>query len=123
MKILGIGNDIVEIERVEKAIKRTEKFKEKVFSKKEIEIVEKKASPFASYAGRFAAKEAVAKAFGTGIRFALTDIEILNDELGKPYVNLRNKLKEKYDNIEIMITISHNRKDAIATAIIVKREK
>ncbi|TDT70585.1 holo-[acyl-carrier-protein] synthase [Hypnocyclicus thermotrophus] len=122
MKILGIGNDIIEIERVEKAIKRTKKFKEKVFSEKEIEIVEKKSSPFASYAGRFAAKESVAKAFGTGIKFSLTDIEILNDKLGKPYVNLRNKLKEKYDNIDIMITISHNRKVAIATAIVISKE-
>ena len=76
--ILGIGNDVVEIARIEKAISN-EKFIKRVYTEKEIEIIEKKGNKIASYAGRFSAKEAISKALGTGIRdFNLTDIEILN---------------------------------------------
>ena len=95
MEIYGIGTDIIEISRIKNAINNTALFKSKVYTKKEIEYIEKKRNPYASYAGRFAAKEAVSKAFGTGVYgFSLKDIEILNDELGKPYVILYGKIKE-----------------------------
>lgn len=122
MKILGLGNDIVEISRVEKALERRG-FKERVFTQKEIETIEKKGNKAESFAGRFSGKEAVAKALGTGVRgFNLTDIEILNDELGKPYVKLHNSLATKEEKIEIHLSISHSREYATATAIIVAKE-
>ncbi len=121
MKIYGIGTDIIEISRIEKAIKQTSLFKRKVYTEKEIEHIEKKKHPYSSYAGRFAAKEAVSKAFGTGVHgFSLSDIEILNDELGKPYVVLYNKIKQKAFGMMIQISISHSREYAVSTVIIYK---
>lgn len=119
MKIYGIGTDIIEIERIKEAINRTSAFKTKVYSKKEIEYIEKKKNPYASYAGRFAAKEAVSKALGTGVRgFSLSDIEILNDNLGKPIVYLYNEVKKVAQNLKIQISISHSRDYAVSTVII-----
>ena len=93
MEIYGIGTDIIEISRIRDAINRTSSFKKKVYTEKEIEYIEKKKEPYVSYAGRFAAKEAVSKALGTGVRgFSLSDVEILNDELGKPNVVLYNEI-------------------------------
>lgn len=120
MRLIGIGNDIIEIERIKKAISR-DGFKERVFSKKEIEQIEKRGGKIESYAGRFAGKEAISKAMGTGIRdFNLNDIEILNNELGKPEVFLKENLVK--GSWEIEISISHCKEYAIATAIIMERE-
>jgi holo-[acyl-carrier protein] synthase len=119
--ILGIGNDVVEIERIEEAIKRNERFKERVYTKREIEYAEKNRNPFFVYSGRFAAKEAISKAFGTGIvGFNLTDIEILNNGDGKPYVVLHENAKERFGEFELMVTISHSKTVAMATAILIK---
>ncbi len=119
MEIYGIGNDIVEISRIKEAVEKNSRFKEKVYSVREIEYLESKPG-YASHAGRFAAKEAVSKALGTGVRgFGLKDIEIVNDELGKPYVNLLGELAEKNRNLHIYITISHSRDYATATALAV----
>ena len=122
MEIYGIGTDIIEISRIEKAINQTSLFKRKVYTEKEIEHIEKKKHPYVSYAGRFAAKEAVSKAFGTGVYgFSLSDIEILNDELGKPYVTLYNTIKEKAEGLTVQISISHSREYAVSTVIIYKK--
>lgn len=121
--ILGIGNDIVEISRIEKAISN-EKFLKRVYTEKEIELIEKKGVPSASYAGRFSAKEAISKALGTGVRdFNLTDIEILNDELGKPFVNFKNNLLEIMKGKKMEISISHSKEYATAVAILVEKER
>ena len=121
--ILGIGNDIIEIERVEKAILK-EGFKNKVYTQKELENIEKRGNRTETYAGIFSAKEAISKAIGTGVReFSLTDLEILNDDLGKPYVVVSEKLdkilKTKKEDYQIEISISHSRKYATAMAIII----
>lgn len=122
MELLGLGNDIVEIERIEKAITRTKSFKEKVYTEKEIEYAERKNKVYETFAGRFAAKEAISKAFGTGVReFSLLDIEILNNDLGKPYVVLKGDLEEKYKECRIEISISHSKTCAMATAILIKK--
>jgi len=77
--IVGIGNDIIEIERVEKAISK-EGFIAKVYTQREIENIVKRGNRTETYAGIFSAKEAISKAIGTGVReFALTDLEILNE--------------------------------------------
>lgn len=122
MDIFGIGNDIVEIDRIKKAIDKNQKFRDRVYSPREIDYIDKKSNPYPSYAGRFAAKEAVSKAMGTGVRgFNLFDIEILNDELGKPYVKFTGELGEKYAEFHIMLTISHSREYATAVAILMKK--
>ena len=120
--ILGIGNDIIEIERIEKAILR-EGFKNKVYTQKELKNIEKRGNRVETYAGIFSAKEAISKAIGTGVReFSLTDLEILNDDLGKPYVVVSERLdkiiKSKKEDYQIEISISHSKKYAIAMAII-----
>lgn len=118
--ILGIGNDIVEIARIEKAI-QNESFKKRVYTENEIELIEKKgAGKVASYAGRFSAKEAISKAMGTGVRgFNLIDIEILSDELGKPIVNFKNELEKFMNNKRIELSISHSKEYATAVAILI----
>jgi holo-[acyl-carrier protein] synthase len=119
--IIGLGTDIVEISRIKKAIERTPTFLKKVYTEKEIEYISKKKNPYPSYAGRFAAKEAISKAFGTGVReFSLLDIEILNDELGKPVVYLSEKLRKKNSG-KITLSISHCKEYATATAILSKQ--
>ena len=120
--IVGIGNDIIEIERIEKAISK-EGFKNKVYTQKELENIEKRGDRVETYAGIFSAKEAISKAIGTGVReFSLTNLEILNDDLGKPYVVVSEKLdkiiKSKKEDYQIEISISHSKKYAIAMAII-----
>ena len=120
--ILGIGNDIIEIERIEKAILK-EGFKNKVYTQRELENIEKRGNRTETYAGIFSAKEAISKAIGTGVReFSLTDLEILNDDLGKPYVVVSEKLdkilRNKKEDYQIEISISHSKKYAIAMAII-----
>lgn len=121
--IVGIGNDIIEIERVEKAISK-EGFIAKVYTQREIENIVKRGNRTETYAGIFSAKEAISKAIGTGVReFALTDLEILNDDLGKPYVIVSDKLNKiiqrKKESYQIEIAISHSKKYATAMAIII----
>ena len=120
--IVGIGNDIIEIERIEKAISK-EGFKNKIYTQRELENIKKRGNRAETYAGVFSAKEAISKAIGTGVReFSLTNLEILNDDLGKPYVVISEKLdkiiKSKKEDYQIEISISHSKKYAIAMAII-----
>ncbi len=115
MKIFGIGTDIVNIKRMEKSLKRRSyQFKNKIFSKNEITYCEKKKNPSSFYAKRFAAKEALTKALGVGIRkgINLKDIQILNDNKGKPFIELkgpidkflRRKIKNKKYNIYLSLS-------------------
>ena len=120
--IVGIGNDIIEIERIEKAISK-EGFKNKIYTQRELENIKKRGNRAETYAGVFSAKEAISKAIGTGVReFSLTNLEILNDDLGKPYVVVSEKLdkiiKSKKKDYQIEISISHSKKYATAMAII-----
>ena len=121
--IVGIGNDIIEIERIEKAISK-EGFKDKIYTQRELENIKKRGNRAETYAGVFSAKEAISKAIGTGVReFSLTDLEILNDDLGKPYVAVSEKLdkiiKDKKEDYQIEISISHSKKYATAVAIVI----
>ena len=120
--IIGIGVDIIEINRVKNAIKRNEKFIEKICSEEEIKYLKKKDFKYESIAGKFAAKEAIVKALGTGFRnMKIKDIEITNNELGKPLVELKGgalEIIKDYKNIRIHLSISHSRDNAIAYSII-----
>ena len=118
--IIGIGTDIIEIDRIERAIKNNKNFINKIFTKKEIEMFNKRNMRSEVIAGNFAAKEAISKALGTGIRgFSLKDIEVLRDEIGKPVEHLNNVIEninnKKY---RLNISISHNKTSAIAFAIL-----
>ena len=126
MNILGIGIDIIEIDRIEKVLKRTPRFLERNFTEKEIEYFKENNFRSESIAGNFAAKEAISKAIGTGIRgFNLKDIEVLRDDLGKPIVNTYNNLKEiciKYSVKEIKVSISHSENYAVANSLIITED-
>lgn len=118
MTLLGIGNDIIEINRIEKAISR-ENFIKKVFTEEEIKYIISRGNRAETYAGKFSAKEAISKALGTGVRnFSLTDIEILNNDLGKPYVKFKNNIANFNEKYFIDISISHCKEYATAVAII-----
>ena len=108
---MKIGVDIVEVTRIKNAIEKNNGFLEKVFTKKEIEYCEKRKNKYQSYAGRFSAKEAFVKALGTGFNdeVSFKDIEILNDELGKPNI--------KYKDYNIELSISHEQNYAVAMVI------
>ncbi|ENK1244357.1 holo-ACP synthase [Clostridium sporogenes] len=121
--IYGIGTDITEIKRIEKATTRNKNFINKLFTKDEVELWEKKNFNLWFIAGRFAAKEAISKALGTGIRgFNFKDIEIINNELGKPEVVLKPKaeeiIKKISKNYKIHLSISHEKEYAIAYALL-----
>ncbi|MBN1870687.1 MAG: holo-ACP synthase [Candidatus Omnitrophica bacterium] len=113
--MLGTGIDIVEIGRMQKALDRWgEDFLKHIFNEEEISYVKEKKFPTQHYAARFAAKEAVYKAFGDNRALGWKDMTILNDENGKPYCRLNDKKhKEK-----ILISISHTEHYAVASAII-----
>ncbi|MDO5517600.1 MAG: holo-ACP synthase [Clostridium sp.] len=118
--IIGIGTDIVEINRIDNAVKRTSNFIDKVFTYKEKEYFKTKNFRPEVLAGNFAAKEAVSKALGTGFRgFGLLDIEVLRDDKGKPVVSLSDKIHNllSINNFNIHISISHSRDNAIAYAV------
>ena len=113
MKIFGIGTDIVNIKRMERTLKgKNSNFKKRIFSKNEIIYCEKRKNPFPFYAKRFAAKEALSKALGTGISNGVNfkDIEIFNDIFGKPSIKLKgstaNFIKKKIKNKKYSIYLS-----------------
>jgi len=121
--IYGIGNDIIEISRIKRAIDKDNGFKEKIFSANEIILCEAKANKYQSYAARFAAKEAFMKAYGTGWADGITwkEIEILNHDNGAPFLKLLNKTKETVlgkDKLKFHVTLSHLKEYAIAEVII-----
>ena len=119
--IYGIGNDIIEIDRIRQALDRNSRLIDKLFSDNEIAMLRAKGFKAQSIAGNFCAKEAAVKALGTGLRgFKILDLEILRDELDKPYVVIGGKLKDMCDELgisQIMVTIAHSDNYATATAI------
>ena len=119
------GTDIIEISRVKESIESTnERFCERVYTEKEREYCEnKKMQKYQHYAVRFSAKEAIFKAISDELdnKFEINwkDIEILNDEKGRPYVNILNK---KIQNIEdIDISLSHCKQYATANVVIISK--
>lgn len=94
-----VGIDIVGIKRIEKLFSSHEGFLKRIYTEKEVEYCKPKKNKYQHFAVRFAAKEAVFKALGTGWIGTMkwTDIELLNDALGKPYLNLYGSVKELAD--------------------------
>ena len=127
MKILGIGVDIVENSRITKSL-RNRLFIERIFSNSEILIANKTKDKKSYYSKRFAAKEAFAKAIGTGFRndFNFKDISIKNDKLGKPAFVINEKIKKiikkqfKITSFNFFLSISDEKKYSIAYVILQK---
>ncbi|MBF0125657.1 MAG: holo-ACP synthase [Magnetococcales bacterium] len=98
MMILGIGTDLVKIERLEQAMTRfQERFIGRIFTPAEQRLCGEGRTRYACYAKRFAAKESLVKALGVGMREGIwfTDMEILNDDYGKPVMTLSGKTERR----------------------------
>ena len=121
MIIFGIGTDIVSVDRIKNSL-RNKNFIDRIFNKKEILRCKKISTGFNCYAKRFAAKEAFAKALGTGISNGINfnEIVILNKKSGKPYINIigqtKRTLKKKFKNkkSKISLSLSDEKKYAVA---------
>jgi holo-[acyl-carrier protein] synthase len=119
--IIGIGTDIVEIARVQDSIERYgERFLQRVFTEQEREYCETQTLRMLSYAARFAAKEACAKALGTGIRedVGFRAIEVRRSAQGKPFIALHGSLAERMESCTIHCTLSHSAVYAVAFVVI-----
>ena len=110
----GIGIDIIEIERVAKAVANA-RFRQRVFTDAEREYCDG-ATNAERYAGRFAAKEAVAKALGIGLNWR--DVEILCGDAGAPRPRLHGQAAERLGGRRLLVSISHCRTYAVAQAIV-----
>ena len=120
---IDIGNDIIEIARIRYAIeKHGENFFKKICTEKELKYCLQHKYKASIIAGRFAAKEAIAKALKTGISTMLSwkDMEILNDDAGVPIVKLSQKSMHFFPNCVIKVSISHCQNYATAVALVIK---
>jgi len=119
----GIGIDLVKVSKVQRLCEH-DKHLGKIFTPAEIEYCQKKRHKFQHFAARFAVKEAVFKALGTGGdgEIEWTDIEVVRDEMGKPKINLHGRAKEMTERMhirEILVSLSHCSDYAIAQVILV----
>ncbi len=123
--IYGVGIDLIEVERVSEKIGKKAGFRELVFSQTEIDYCEARTNKYEHYAARFAAKEAFFKAIGTGWRngTAFNEIEITNEENGKPNISFLGKTGEAIATLKlgkISVSLSHLKTMASAVVIIEK---
>jgi holo-[acyl-carrier protein] synthase len=126
--VMGIGIDLVENERMRKTLhKWSRSFKEKIFLPRERSYCDTRAEPWNHYAGRFAVKEAVSKAFGTGVseHIGWLDIEVVRDrKTGAPSVRLSakgNQLAKKRGVEQVLVSLAHTRHYAVAQALLIGR--
>jgi len=122
--IIGIGVDLVKTDRIDKAGKDRQGFLERVFTDREREYCARQKYPAQHYAARFAAKEAVLKAIGTGWSAGTkwTDMEVLHGEGGGPIVNLSGRVKDLIDLKgvkQVLLSYSHDEGYAVAQVILV----
>jgi holo-[acyl-carrier protein] synthase len=125
-RILGIGVDLVKIDRIEGILERHgERFLKRVFDQEEIAYAQRRKRPAIHLACRFAAKEAISKAFGTGFNgeFGFSEIAVHNNNAGKPKIALSGKAKQKADQLgvsSIHLSLSHDTDYAIAQAVLTR---
>jgi holo-[acyl-carrier protein] synthase len=126
--VMGVGIDLVENERMRKLLRQwSHAFKAKIFLPSERAYCDTRAEPWNHYAGRFAVKEAVSKAFGTGVsqHIGWLDIEVVRDrKTGAPSIRLSEKgrkLAKKRDVERVLVSLSHTRHYAVAQALLVGR--
>ena len=122
--IVGLGTDLAEVPRIRQAIERFgNRFIDRIFTRREISYVERKANRFERYAARFAAKEAGMKAIGTGWRRGVTwrDFEVANLPSGKPTLRLSGKAAEHAAALgakDISLSMTHTKEQAMAVVIL-----
>lgn len=119
--IIGTGIDIIEVERIREAVEKNDKFLEKIFAPTELKYIAERQNNVETIAGLFAAKEAISKALGYGIReYGWQDLIIDHDEFGKPLVKLNQKanlIAEQKGIGLVEISITHLKENAMAIAI------
>jgi holo-[acyl-carrier protein] synthase len=122
--IFGIGIDLVEVDRLRSSVKKFgDKFLNRIFTENEIKYCQTKFNSFQHYAVRFAAKEALLKAIGTGLRSGMTwhQIEIVNDTQGKPSIMTYGecqKILQKLEIKKIELSLSHTKDHGVAFVIL-----
>jgi len=117
---LGLGVDIVAVSRIKKALKN-KKFKNKVFTSKEIAYCQSRKNPEIYFAARFAAKEAVKKALAGKLKkINWKEMEVANNKDGSPKVSLSPVIRKKLKNPKILITLSHTHDVAVAVAYLIR---
>jgi holo-[acyl-carrier protein] synthase len=123
MDILGLGVDICEIARMERAISRHPTLRDRVFTPEEIAYCDSKARPAESYAGRFAAREATIKALGGYRGRFWQDISVTRQPSGAPSIRLDGNAKRRADTLgvtDVLITFTHEKTSAVAFAIAIR---
>lgn len=123
MEIVGLGVDICEIARMERALARHPTMASRVFTDEERAYCDRKARPAESYAGRFAAREAVIKALGGYPRRGWKDISVTRAPSGAPMIALAGNARRRADALgvsEVLVTFTHERTNAVAFAVAVR---
>ena len=123
MDIVGLGVDICEIARMERAISRHPTLRDRVFTPEEIAYCDSKARPAESFAGRFAAREATIKALGGYRGRRWQDISVTRHPSGAPSVRLDGNAKRRADALgvtDVLITFTHEKTSAVAFAVAVR---
>jgi len=121
----AIGVDLVDVSRMRQAILRWGGgFLQRVFTPREIAFCESRPAKYECYAARFAAKEAVVKALGTGFRRGVfcTQVEIVDNEHSPPHVELHGKARDLAGQAEILLSLSHERAAAVAVVFMERRK-
>ncbi len=122
--IIGIGTDIIEIPRIEKAIEKYGKrFLKRIFTDVEIQYCEQfNETKYLHYAARFAAKESFSKAIGTGITkgFKFSEVGVRNEPNGKPLIELTGGMAKNWGDCDIFVSLSHTDNNAVAYLVIEK---
>jgi holo-[acyl-carrier protein] synthase len=121
--IAGLGVDLCEIARMERAIARHPTLRDRVFTPEEIAYCDSKARPAESYAGRFAAREATIKALGGYRGRRWQDISVTRHPSGAPAIRLEGNAKRRADTLgvtDVLVTFTHERTNAVAFAIAVR---
>jgi holo-[acyl-carrier protein] synthase len=124
---ITIGVDIVEVPRVERLIRKYERVQERLFTELEIDYCRGRGRCYEHMAARFAAKEAVLKALGTGLGSGMrwTDVEVVNEENGRPYVRLAGGVAafaERHGVQQLEVSLSHTTGLALAQAMAVRAQ-
>ncbi len=123
--IIGTGIDLIQVARIKKAVRKWEaRFLARIYTPQELSYCQGKKQSYLHFAARFAAKEAVRKALEE--RMDWREVEIINNPLGKPEVNLRGKAREvgrRRGAKEIFLSLSHDHDYALAQAVIVKSDE
>jgi holo-[acyl-carrier protein] synthase len=128
MGLIGLGTDIVDVARIEKLLRdKRDEFLARVFSPDEVAYCEQMARPAVHFAARFAAKEALMKAIGTGWAegVGFKDIHVTNDPSGRPVLQAQGETRKRLDGLGpsfLWLSLSHTREYAMAVVVIESRE-